>query len=124
IKKVALAYGSPDLLIAYLLSENVASERSYFIDKYRSQHTTTTDNLPYDKIIEAIQNGEIVTDELLPANNFYFLHALILLNPNGSKFITKEYLTKLSKNWYLNFRTEGLEASLYHTAYFRALFVL
>ncbi|HEX6983216.1 MAG TPA: CHAT domain-containing tetratricopeptide repeat protein [Balneolaceae bacterium] len=125
LKKATLAHGSPDLLIAYLLTENDPAKRSSLLEKYYASYSLPSDPLPYKNLVQAIHKEQRITDNLLPTNRYYFLHSIILFHGKASKFINRQYLNSITTNWIPQnppSNTTSLVNALYFATCFRALY--
>lgn len=129
LRKIAFDQETPLLLVAYLINEKNRSIRKKIFNQYVNEiGFSSSDPVPYRKLIQAILDNKPITTGILPADQFYPVHFLLLFNNDlvYGDAISSSYLETAVQNWDNPglLRTETLSQSLYRASLFRIHYIL
>lgn len=125
LRKVVFQTGSPNLLIALLLTAENTPERKKIYQEYISKYQLPANSeINYSKLAKTIINKEKVSTEFLPNKKFLLPHFFLLWDSSYSKFFTEKYYAEIKKNWTKNYSfTTNLHNTLAELSYFRILYL-
>lgn len=125
LKKVVFRTGSSNLLVSLLLETEKKAEKQLILNKFISEFTlSTSQEVNYRKLCEAIINDREITEQILSNNQFLLPHFFILFKDSYIDLFSDNYLQKIIENWPSKYSSsKDLNSTFSEASYFRTLYL-
>lgn len=121
LKKVVFSTGSPELLVALLLSTKAKKKQREIYKHFESLFHRTK----YSALLNTIIERKKITKKVLPNNRFSLPIFFLVFDSDYKKFISKAYLREIADQWKRKDTSHhNFNNALSKISYFRVLYLL